>query len=73
MELSGRPCRMSIFVFSFSDRSQVCQPLCLCVVLFVVFIYWEHRRGDTALIPLKLFKNRTMIGATLAAAFTRYV
>jgi len=49
------------------------QPLCLCVAQLVAFILWERRRGDTALIPLKLFRSRTMIGSTIAAAFTRFV
>ena len=37
-----------------------------------LFIWVEHRMGDAALIPLKLFRNRTFSMATLLGVFTGF-
>jgi len=38
-------------------------------VLLVAFIYWEHRLGDRAMMPLKMFRRRTQIGTCIEAFF----
>ncbi|MGC5076712.1 MDR family MFS transporter [Agrococcus sp. DT81.2] len=42
------------------------------VVGIALFIWVEHRMGDAALIPLKLFRNRTFSMATLLGVFTGF-
>ena len=37
-----------------------------------LFVWVEHRMGDAALIPLKLFRNRTFSMATLLGVFTGF-
>ena len=42
------------------------------VLGIALFIWVEHRMGDAALIPLKLFRNRTFSMATLLGVFTGF-
>jgi hypothetical protein len=36
-------------------------------VLATAFLFWEHRMGPRAIMPLVMFKRRTQIGACLEA------
>ncbi|KAI5462858.1 MFS multidrug transporter-like protein, partial [Mariannaea sp. PMI_226] len=42
------------------DSSQVIGLFCGAAALFIVFLYWEHRMGDQAMIPLALVGQRVM-------------
>ncbi|EJD51072.1 MFS general substrate transporter [Auricularia subglabra TFB-10046 SS5] len=53
------------------SSAPVVATLCVCAVTLVLFIVWEMYMGDAALVPLKLFKNRSQVGASLAGLFTR--
>jgi hypothetical protein len=37
--------------------------------MLVVFLLWEKRRGDTAMIPLSMLKNRVMYSGSLTTFF----
>ncbi|PVF94122.1 ABC transporter [Serendipita vermifera] len=39
---------------------------CVFVVLLLVFLGWEFFKGERAMLPLSLFKRRTMVGAGFA-------
>ena len=40
-------------------------PLALAGVLIIMFLLWEKRQGDQALVPVSLFSRRTHTGACL--------
>ena len=47
------------------DDGRVIGPLVTFVVLGAAFIYNQHRRGDTAALPPRVFKNRNVIAAAI--------
>ncbi|KAH7099494.1 MFS general substrate transporter [Auriculariales sp. MPI-PUGE-AT-0066] len=53
------------------SSADVIAPLCVSAALLVALIGWEYRLQDKAMIPLKLFKNRTQVGSCLVSFFTR--
>jgi len=40
---------------------------CVFGVLFVAFILWERRKGQTGILPLSLFRRRTQIGTCISS------
>lgn len=40
-----------------------------CVPIFAIFFAWEHHRGDTALLPLSMFRRRVVAAATIVQFF----
>jgi hypothetical protein len=42
------------------------QTLVLVGVIAVMFVLWERWVGDRAMVPVKIFKSRSMYGLTLA-------
>ncbi|EJD40242.1 MFS general substrate transporter, partial [Auricularia subglabra TFB-10046 SS5] len=51
--------------------ADVIATLCVAAATALLFVAWEYYRGETALVPLKLFKNRSQVGASLGALFNR--
>ena len=45
--------------------------LCGAVVIIIIFFVWEGRRGDTAMIPFFLLKNRVVICACLTMTLSQ--
>jgi len=43
--------------------------LCGCVPLFGVFLAWEHHKGTEAMIPLRMFKQRTFAASCITMFF----
>ncbi|EJD51064.1 MFS general substrate transporter [Auricularia subglabra TFB-10046 SS5] len=53
------------------NSADVVATLCVCAVTLTLFFAWENHRADMALMPLKLFRNRSLIGTSLAGMFAR--
>ncbi|KZV84761.1 MFS general substrate transporter, partial [Exidia glandulosa HHB12029] len=53
------------------SSADVIATLCVAAVVACLFVAWEWYKGDSALVPLRLFRNRTLIGSSLASCFTR--
>lgn len=55
---------------SWSDPAViVC--LVLFAVLLVAFLLWEHKRGSTAILPLRMLLRKNMLGAFIESAFVQ--
>ncbi|CZR51585.1 related to MFS multidrug transporter [Phialocephala subalpina] len=37
----------------------------------IIFLFWESRQGETAMIPIRLLKNRVVVTACLTTAFSQ--
>jgi len=52
----------------WSDKTVIAM-LCVFGVLLIMFIAWEFHRKDTAILPLRLFWNRTLTGTAIESFF----
>lgn len=52
----------------WSDKSVIAE-LCVFGVLLVLFVAWEWRKGAKAILPMFLFRRRTMVGACIVSFF----
>ncbi|KAL7411362.1 ABC transporter [Mrakia frigida] len=55
------------------DDKSVIAELCVFGVLVVVFVAWEWRRGPKAILPMSLFRRRSMVGACIVSFFLMFV
>ncbi|KAG4437721.1 hypothetical protein IFR05_006804 [Cadophora sp. M221] len=56
--------------YSWSSAN-VIGPLCGSAVLLGIFLFWEGRRGDTAMIPFYLLKNRIVVCACVTMTLSQ--
>ncbi|KAJ7249526.1 major facilitator superfamily domain-containing protein [Mycena haematopus] len=51
------------------DDPAIISLFCVFGALLVAFLFWEHRQGDNAILPLKMLIRRTQAGACLTSFF----
>ncbi|KAG9033576.1 hypothetical protein FRB95_014654 [Tulasnella sp. JGI-2019a] len=57
---------------SWSDKAVVAS-FCVLGGLIVVFLAWEWHKGDKAVMPLSIWKNRTQVGCCASAFFSMLI